>query len=83
VLIALDAVFNVKKKPNQRVDFEDYKAAVAQRNKQILTHVNEGYQVLHLFMGYDGTKIYKVCQAGLEEAKKIIDWCEKNTNAKA
>jgi hypothetical protein len=30
-------------------------------------------------MGYDGTKNYKVCKAGIEEAEKIIEWCENNT----
>ena len=79
VLLALDSVFNVKKTSKQRVSVEDYKAAVAKKNKQILTTVNEGYQILHLFMGYDGIRSYKVCQAGIEEAKRIIDWCEKNS----
>ena len=78
VLIALDAVFQVKKTTRQRVSVEDYKAAIAKTNKQVLTMVNEGYQILHLTMGYDGVKTYKVCQAGMEEAKRIIDWCEKN-----
>ena len=36
------------------------------------------YQALHLAMGYDGIKNYKICQAGMEDAKRIIDWCEKN-----
>jgi len=78
VLIALDSVFYVKRRPYQRVSVDDYKAAVAKTNRQVLTMVNEGYQILHLSMGYDGTKNYKVCQAGMEEAKRIIDWCEKN-----
>ena len=78
VLIALDAVFHVKKTAKQRVSVEDYKAAIAKTNRRVLTMVNEGYQILHLSMGYDGVKTYKVCQAGIEEAKRIIDWCEKN-----
>jgi len=64
VLIALDAVFNVKKTSRKRVSIEDYKAAVAKTNRQVLTMVNDGYQVLHLTMGYDGVKNFKVCQAG-------------------
>jgi len=83
VLIALDVVFGVKKASKQRVSVEDYKAAVAKRNKQILTNVNEGYQILHLYMGYDGGLNYNVCKNGLEEATTIIEWCEKNTKAKA
>jgi len=79
VLIALDGVLNVKKTTRQRVSIEDYKEAIAKRNRQALTMVNAGYQILHLSMGYDGVKSYKVCQAGMEEAKRIIEWCEKNT----
>ena len=80
VLIALDAVFHIKKTPGQRVSIEDYKAAVAKRNRQVLKMVNEGYQILHLYMGYDGTTNYKICKAGISEAGKIIDWCEENTH---
>jgi hypothetical protein len=29
-------------------------------------------------MGYDGEKNHRICQTGLEAAKKIIDWCENN-----
>ena len=78
VLIALDSIFHVKKRANQRVSVEDYKEVVAKTNRQVLTMVNSGYQALHLAMGYDGIKNYKICQAGMEDAKRIIDWCEKN-----
>jgi len=81
VLIALDGVLHVKKTIRQRVSVEDYKEALAKKNRRALTMVNAGYQILHLSMGYDGVKSYKVCQAGLEEAKRIIDWCEDNTLA--
>jgi hypothetical protein len=77
-LMALDAVFNVKQYPKHRVSVEDYKAAVAKRNKQLLTRVNGGYQILHITMGYDGLTNYRVCQEGLKEAQTIIDWCESN-----
>jgi len=79
VLLALGAVFNVKKTPRKRVSIDDYKAVLAKRDRQALTMVNDGYQILHLSMGYDGVKNYKVCQAGIEEAKKIIDWADKQT----
>jgi len=78
VLIALDGVLHVKKTARQRVSVEDYKEAIAKKNRRALTMVNAGYQILHLSMGYDGVKSYKVCQAGMEEAKRIIEWCEKN-----
>jgi hypothetical protein len=81
-LMALDAVFQVKQYPKHRVSVEDYKAAVAKRNKQLLTRVNGGYQILHITMGYDGLTNYEVCQTGLKEAQRIIDWCETNCAGK-
>jgi len=81
-LIALDAVFNVKKKPNHRVSIEEYKEAVAKRDRKLLACVNTGYQTLHLYMGYDGIEKYVVCQSGLEDAKNIIDWCNRHYTEK-
>lgn len=77
-LIALEAVFEVKATmpKNKRVSIDDYKDKVAKRDKKFLTVVLEGYQTLHLYMGYDGTKIYKTCAGGMEAAEQIIKWCE-------
>jgi len=83
VLIALDSVFKIKTKSKQRISIDDYKTAAAKRNKQMLTMIMSGYQTLHMAMGYDGNKAYKVCQSGIDDAKRIIDWCEKNSTAKA
>ena len=80
-LIALEAVFEVKQTmpKNKRVSIDDYKDKVARRDKKFLTVVLEGYQTLHLYMGYDGTKVYKTCAGGMETAERIIQWCEKRT----
>lgn len=77
-LIALEAVFEVKKTmpKNKRVSIDDYKDKVAKRDKKFHTLVMEGYQTLHLHMGYDGTKVYKTCAGGMEVAEQIIKWCE-------
>lgn len=37
--------------------------------------VNNGYDVAHLFMGYDGVKSKKVCDTGFELANDIIEHC--------
>ena len=78
-LLALDAMFDVKKsKPKgRRVDIDDYKTVVSKRDKKLLSCTVEGYNILHLFMGYDGTKDYMVCKSGMEKAEYIIDWCEQ------
>ena len=75
-LIALDAVFNVRKGKG-RPSIDKYKMAVAKRDKKLLNSVNIGYDLMHLTMGYDGNKSKKVCDAGFDYANDIINCCEK------
>ena len=75
-LIALDAVFDVRKGKG-RPSMDKYKMAVAKRDKKLLNSVNIGYDLMHLVMGYDGNKDKKVCDRGFEYANAIIDYCEK------
>lgn len=73
-LLALDSVLNIKKKTRKSID--DYKAEAAKMDKKLLLIINAGYEVMHLYMGYDGNKSYKVSVAGIETAQNIIKWCE-------
>lgn len=73
-LIALDAVFQVRKGKG-RPSIEKYKKAVAQHDGKLLQFVNSGYETMHLYMGYDGNKDRKVCNAGFDMANNIIDRC--------
>lgn len=73
-LIALDAVFQVRKGKG-RPSIEKYKQAVAKRDGKLLQFVNSGYETMHLYMGYDGNKDRKVCDAGFEMANNIINRC--------
>ena len=75
-LIALDAVFDVRKGKG-RPSIDKYKMAVAKRDKKLLNSVNIGDDLMHLVMGYDGNKDKKVCDRGFEYANAIIDYCEK------
>ena len=77
VLLALDAVFHVKKskKKGARVDVDDYKAAVAQRDRKLLNNVNDAYNILHLDMTYDGITNKVLCDEGFRLANDIIDRC--------
>lgn len=74
-LIALEAVFHLKQGKG-RVSVEKYKEAATRRDKKLLAAIVKGYDNMHLFMGYDGTKDKKVCDAGFENAIAIIDRCE-------
>ncbi len=73
-LIALDAALGIRKGKG-RPSIDKYKAAVAKRDKKLLNSMNIGYGLMHLTMGYDGTKDKKVCDRGFEYANVIIDHC--------
>lgn len=75
VLLALDAVFQVRKDRRTRVDVNDYYAAVSKRDKKLLALVNSSYNVMHLSMDYDGTSEINVCNAGFRLANDIINRC--------
>ena len=73
-LIALDAVLHVRKGKG-RPSIEKYQEAAGKRDRELLQYVNNGYNTLHLYMGYDGTRGKKLCDAGFEYANSIIDRC--------
>ncbi len=73
-LIALDSVLHVRKGKG-RPSIEKYKEAAGKRDRTLLKFVNAGYDTMYLFMGYDGSKQKKVCDAGFEAANAIIDCC--------
>ena len=73
-LVALESVFHVRKNKG-RPSIEKYREAVAKRDGKLLRFLNNGYEVTHLFMGYDGTKDRKVCNRGFALANAIIDQC--------
>ena len=75
-LIALDAVFDVRKGKG-RPSIEKYKEAVGKRDRKLLAAIVAGYDTMHLVMGYDGNKERKICDAGFERANDIIDHCAK------
>ena len=76
VLMALDAVFNVRKDRRTRVDINDYTAAVGKRDRKLLGWVDNGYNIMHLYMNYDGIQSKSTCDEGFRIANQIIDRCE-------
>ena len=75
VLMALDAVFQVRKDRRTRVDIKDYLSAVGKRDRKLLALVNDGYDVMHLSMNYDGIQAKDVSDSGFRLANNIIDRC--------
>ena len=75
VLLVLDAVFHVRKDRCTRVHIEDYRNVVGNRDKKLLQLVNNGYELLHLVMGYDGVQDKDTCDSGFRIAGNIIERC--------
>ena len=73
-LIALDAVLKIRN-GKSRPTIEKYKEAAGQRDRKLLAAIVAGYETMHLYMGYDGTKNKKTCDSGFECANAIIDRC--------
>ena len=76
VLMALDAVFHVRKDRRTRVDINNYLDAVGKRDRKLLNYVNTGYDVMHLSMTYDGVPAKEISDSGIRIANAIIDRCE-------
>ena len=76
VLIALDAVFHIRSDRRTRVNINAYEEAVGKRDKKLLGWVTDGYQILHLYMNYDGVQDKRTCDSGFLIANNIIDRCE-------
>lgn len=75
VLFILDAVFHVKKNKKHRPDISEYQQVIAVRDKKLLMLVNNGYNIMHLSMGYDGIQSKKMCDEGFVIAREIINRC--------
>ncbi len=73
-LMALNAALNIEKGKG-RPSIKTYRNAAAKRDKKLLAFITAGYDTMHLFMGYDGSRQKKVCDAGFEVANAIIDRC--------
>ena len=80
VLMALDAVFHVREDRRTRVDIKDYREAIGKRDKKLLALVNDGYDVMHLYMNYDGNQSKGVSDDGFRIANNIIDRCAAMVN---
>jgi hypothetical protein len=77
VLVALDGFFGVKTK--KRKDVGRYKEQLASMDKKVLNNFVDAYELLHLYMGYDGTQDAVVAQQGLKRANEIVRWVEHRT----
>ena len=84
VLVALDGVLGVKEKKGKgkRVDIGDYQDAVHKKDKKMSKYLMAAYEAIHLYLGYDGIKEYKMVQAALESGERMIAWAGKHYQEK-
>ena len=75
MLFALDDIMPDNKKG--RNTEKEYRIFLTKKNKKTLQHFNSAYDILHRFMGYDGTLNSKVIQEGIKDARTVIDWVLK------
>ena len=75
VLLMLDSVFHVRTDRRTRVDINAYLEAIRKRDRKLLGLVNSSYDIMHLYMGYDGVQRKAVCDDGISLANDIIDRC--------
>ncbi len=75
VLEALDGLLPKKGKGRKSVEW--YQEGLAKLDKKILTNFNSVYNILHLYMGYDGVLNANIAKEGLEDADTIIKWVEQ------
>jgi len=75
ILLALNELLGDKRKKTRK-SAEWYQKELSSLDKKITSNFATAYEILHLAMGYDGTKSVKIANLGLEEAEKIIDWVE-------
>ena len=74
-LMALDAVFHVRSDRRTRVNINAYLEAIGERERKLLNWVDNGYNIMHLYMNYDGIQAKTVCDEGFHLANDIIDRC--------
>ena len=75
-LVALDAVLDLPRGKG-RPSIEKYKEAAGKRDRKLLAAIVGGYDTMHLYMGYDGTRSKNICADGFLSANAIIDRCAK------
>ena len=75
VLIALDAVFDVRKDRRTKVVIDEYLDQIAQRDEALARVVDCGCDIIWVYIAYDGIQDKPICDEGIRLANVIIDRC--------
>jgi hypothetical protein len=74
LLKGLDFLFDIKGVPKRkgRKTIEYYKGILSGMDKKLLKHLNNGYEVLHLYGYYEGGDKIADIESGFDDATSII-----------
>ena len=75
ILLALNELLGEKNKKTPK-SVEWYQQELSRIDKSLLANFTTAYQVLHINMGYQGSKSAALAKVGLQEAGRIIRWVE-------
>jgi len=75
MLKALNFLFEIRDIPKQRgrKSIEYYRTILTQLDKKLLNHLNNGYEILHLYGYYDGGNKIASISTGFDDAVTIIN----------
>jgi hypothetical protein len=82
LLKALDFLFDIKGVPKRRgrKTIEYYKAELSKMDKKLLSYLNNGYEVLHLYGYYEGGRKKSTIESGFDDAISIIEALKPYSN---
>lgn len=75
VLLALDAVFDVRTDRRTKVKIDDYLDAISERDEALAKVVDCGCDIIWVYIAYDGILSKPLCDEGIRMANEIIDRC--------
>ncbi|MHA4737195.1 DUF5618 family protein [Dyadobacter sp. MSC1_007] len=81
ILLVLNELLGEKNKKTPK-SVEWYQHELSRVDKSLLSNFTTAYQILHIDMGYQGTKSAELASIGLQKAKKIISWVETRLEKK-
>lgn len=75
ILLVLNELLGEKNRKTPK-SVEWYQYELSRVDKSLLSNFTMAYQILHIDMGYQGSKSAELASIGLQKAEKIIDWVE-------
>jgi len=81
VLLVLNELLGEKNRKTPK-SVEWYQFELSRVDKSLLSNFTTAYQILHIDMGYQGTRSAQIASLGLNSAEKIIEWVETRPEKK-